>query len=87
MIAKDSVWIGHNENLNSTERVNAFHNETQSEHPNVRQNTKQIIKANEEFQVNSAEQVNTIHNVYLGIAVTALSFIFCYKFLSKNIRK
>src|SRR5271165_7042947 len=74
--AKDGVRIGHNENLNSIERVNAFHNETQSEHPDVRQNTKQIIKTNEEFQINSAEHVNTIHNVYLGIAVTAVSFIF-----------
>ena len=78
VIANDDVRIGHNENLNSTEHGNVHAMVVSTPVAHFAQNTNQIIKTNEEFQVNG---------VYLAIAVTAVSFIFCYTFLSKNIRK
>src|SRR5271155_1177982 len=75
VIAKEGIAIGHNEKLNtevqpvsmivSTPIANIATNET---------------KHNEQFQVNSAEHVNTIHNIYLGIGVPAVAFFISYIF-------
>src|SRR5271155_3399978 len=78
VIAKEGISIGHNEKLNTeVQPVSMIVNTPVA---NIATNE---TRHNEQFQVNSAEHVNTIHSVYLGIGVTAVAFFISYIFLSK----
>jgi hypothetical protein len=78
VIAKEGIAIGHNEKLNT--EVQPVSMIVSTPVANIATND---TRHNEQFQVNSAEHVNTIHNIYLGIGVTAVAFFISYIFLSK----
>src|SRR5271155_1069199 len=61
VIAKEGISIGHNGKLNTEVQPLSMIVSTP-----VKDIARNEIRHNEQFQVNSAERVNTIHNVYLG---------------------